>query len=161
MAKTTAPTNKHARLIATAAKLAHEQGFNQTTLADIARVSGVPLGNVYYYFKTKEALGEAAIDKLASASQMLRATWDASPDPKSRLEAFIQMSIDNRDSLARSGCPIGTLCAELHKEGGPLAQDAAKLFAELLKWLEAQFRLIGRKGESRDLAVHLLSALEG
>jgi nucleoside-diphosphate-sugar epimerase len=26
---------------------------------------------------------------------------------------------------------------------------------------EAQFRLIGRRGESRDLAVHLLSALEG
>jgi TetR/AcrR family transcriptional regulator, transcriptional repressor for nem operon len=78
-----------------------------------------------------------------------------------RLEAFIQMSIDNRDSLARSGCPIGTLRAELHKKGGPLAEDAAKLFAELLKWLEAQFRLIGRKGESRDLAVHLLSALEG
>jgi hypothetical protein len=34
-------------------------------------------------------------------------------------------------------------------------------FAELPKWLEAQFRLIGRRGESRDLAVHLLSALEG
>lgn len=156
-----APTNKQTRLVETATKLAHERGFNQTTLADIASESGVPLGNVYYYFKTKEALGEAVINKLASASQTLRATWDASPDPKSRLEAFIQMSIDNRDLVARSGCPIGTLCTELHKEGGPLAHDATKLFAELLKWLETQFRLIGRKEESRDLAVHLLSALEG
>jgi len=45
---------KRTRLINTASKLAHEHGFNQTTLADIARDSGVPLGNVYYYFKTKE-----------------------------------------------------------------------------------------------------------
>jgi hypothetical protein len=71
------------------------------------------------------------------------------------------MSIDNRDLVARSGCPVGTLCMELHKEGGPLAQDATKLFAELLEWLEAQFRVINGKKGSRDLAVHLLSALEG
>jgi TetR/AcrR family transcriptional regulator, transcriptional repressor for nem operon len=158
---TTTPTDKQTRLIETATKLAHQRGFNQTTLADIARESGVPLGNVYYYFKTKEALGEAVIDKLACTLQVLRTKWDASPDPKLRLEAFIQMSIDNRDLLARSGCPVGTLCTELHKEASPLALEATKLFAELLEWLEAQFRLIGKKGESRDLAVHLLSALEG
>jgi len=51
--------------------------------------------------------------------------------------------------------------AELHKEGGPLAKQAAKIFAESLKWLEAQFRRIGKSEESHDLAVHLLSALEG
>jgi TetR/AcrR family transcriptional repressor of nem operon len=153
--------DKRTRLIETAAKLVHEQGFNQTTLADIAVESGVPLGNVYYYFKTKEALGEALVDKLASAYEGLCARWESSADPKERLEAFIQMTIDNRESLARSGCPIGTLCAELHKEGGPLAEHAATLFAELLKWIEAQFRFLGQGSESRDLAVHLLSSLEG
>lgn len=154
--------DKRTRLIDTAVKLAHAQGYNQTTLADIAHESGVPLGNVYYYFKTKEALGEALVDKLASMYESLRETWDANEDPKARLGAFIQMTIDNREMLARSGCPIGTLCAELHKEGGPLAVHAATLFAKILTWLEAQFRRIGKTGtEARDLAAHVLSAVEG
>ena len=62
---TKSPIDKRTRLVDTAAKLVHEQGFNRTTLADISRESGVLLGNVYYYFRTKEAIGEALIDKLA------------------------------------------------------------------------------------------------
>jgi AcrR family transcriptional regulator len=158
---TTPPKDKRSRVVDAAAKLVHEQGFHQTTLADISRESGVPLGNMSYYFKTKEAIGGALVERLASAYEMLRESWESNPDPKARLQAFIQMTLDNRDSLARSGCPIGTLCAELHKDGGPLAAQAANLFAELLRWLEVQFRLLGKGGESRDLAVHVLSALQG
>jgi AcrR family transcriptional regulator len=156
-----AGADKRTRLVDTAAKLAHEHGFHKTSLADIARESGVPLGNVYYYFKTKEALGEALVDKLSSGFARMRERWAAIADPKARIEAFIQMTIDNRESLARSGCPIGTLCAELHKEGGPLADHAAKLFADTLAWLEAQFKEAGKGRESRSFAIHLLSALQG
>lgn len=161
MTNATAPADKRTRLIETAARLTHEQGFHRTSLADIAQESGVPLGNVYYYFKTKEALGEALVDRLAGMYESLCSGWEAESDPRSRLQAFIQMTIDNRDSLARSGCPIGTLCAELHKDGGPLADHAARLFAQLLKWIEQQFLDLGQGDESRDLAVHLLSAIEG
>lgn len=156
-----APADKRTRLIETAARLTHEQGFNRTSLADIAEESGVPLGNVYYYFKTKEALGEALVDRLGSLYEGLCARWEGDADPRSRLAAFIQMTIDNRDALARSGCPIGTLCAELHKDGGPLANHAAGLFARLLSWIETQFRTMGKADESEELAVHLLSAIEG
>jgi TetR/AcrR family transcriptional repressor of nem operon len=161
------PTARHARrdkrsrLVDTAARLVHAQGFDRTTLADIARESGVPLGNVYYYFKTKEAIGEALVDQLAGTYTSLREVWDAMPGPRARLDAFIQITMANRDSLSRSGCPVGTLCAELHKADGPLAQRAAAVFSELLSWIESQFRLLGQGRDSRDLAVHLLSALQG
>jgi TetR/AcrR family transcriptional regulator, transcriptional repressor for nem operon len=157
----TDPGDKRTRLVETAAGLTHEHGFNRTSLADIAHASGVPLGNVYYYFKTKDALGEALVVRLAAMYQGLRGRWEAHANPRRRLETFIQMTIDNRAALARSGCPIGTLCAELHKDGGPLADRASQLFAELLTWLEAQFRTLGKGEESADLAVHLLSALQG
>jgi TetR/AcrR family transcriptional repressor of nem operon len=156
-----APTDKRTRLIETAARLTHEHGFNRTSLADIAQDSGVPLGNVYYYFKTKDALGEALVDRLAGMYESLCARWEADADPRVRLEAFIQMTVDNRKTIARSGCPIGTLCAELHKDGGPLADHAARLFAELLTWIETQFRAMGKGDESPELAVHLLSAIQG
>ena len=61
----------------------------------------------------------------------------------------------------QSGCPIGSLCQELHKEGGPLAEGAAGMFAAILTWLAEQFRLLGKKNESSGLALHLLCALQG
>ena len=68
---------------------------------------------------------------------------------------------DRREKLARAGCPVGTLCSELHKQGGPVAMRATVLFAEALAWLEAQFKALGKGADSRGLAVHLLSATQG
>jgi AcrR family transcriptional regulator len=161
MTTSSARIDKRRRLIESAARLTHEHGFNRTSLADVAEASGVALGNVYYYFRTKEALGAALVERLLGAQDSLRTRLEADADPRLRLEALIQMTVKNRETLARSGCPIGTLCAELHKDGGPLADHAAKLFATLLTWIEAQFREMGKGYESRDLAVHLLSALQG
>ena len=159
--KSRALMDKRTRLVDAAAKLVHKQGFGRTTLADIAAESGVPLGNVYYYFKSKEAIGDALVDRLDRIYATHREVWEKELDPMGRVEAFIQETIDNRDSIARGGCQVGSLCAELHKEGGPLAMRAAKLFDDLLKWNEEQFRLMGHGAKSRDLAFHLLSALQG
>jgi AcrR family transcriptional regulator len=158
---TQAPVDKRARIVETAAKLVHEQGFARTSLADIAQASGVPLGNLYYYFKTKDAIGEALVEKLAATAAAARAKWDAELEPRDRILALIQARLDTGDSVAKSGCEVGGLCSELHKEPGQLADRAAGIFAGFLKWLEAQFRLIGQGAESRDLAFHLISALQG
>lgn len=156
-----AASDKRARIVETAAKLVHEHGFNTTSLADIAQQSGVPLGNLYYYFKTKDAIGEALLERIGCAHAAMRAEWERELEPRERIEAFIQAAIDTRESLARSGCPVGSLCSELHKEGGPLADRAARLLEDFVKWLEAQFRLLGKGAESRDLAFHLVAAIQG
>lgn len=156
------PSDKRARVVDAAAALLYEQGFHRTTLADISEASGVPLGNLSYYFRTKEAIAAAVIERLACAFDSRQAAWEADTDPRVRLQAFIQMTVDNRDALARSGCPVGSLCTELQKEGGSaMAERAAAVFATLLEWLEAQFRLLRKGEESRDLAAHLLAALQG
>jgi len=154
-------TDKRSRIVDTAERLVYEQGFAPTSLADIARESGVPLGNLYYYFQTKDAIGEALIEKMSAAHGAMRAMWDADLEPREWIEAFIQATIDSRETVARRGCSTGTLCAELHKEPGPLAERAATLLDGFLKWLEAQFRLLGKGAESRDLTFHLVSALQG
>src|SRR6516165_3905370 len=48
------PPGKRDRLIAAAVLLLHRHGVERTTLADIAKAADVPVGNVYYYFKTKD-----------------------------------------------------------------------------------------------------------
>ena len=142
-------------------KLTYRHGFGATALADIAEEAEVPLGNVYYYFKTKDEIGAAIVDQRLAHSRAQRAEWGQAEDPKDRLRAFVRMTLDNRDTLARGGCPVGSLCSELHKDGGPLANQATKIFAELLDWLESQFQALGKGADSRGLAVHLLSALQG
>src|SRR5579859_8153555 len=154
-------TDKRERLIQTTVTLVHQQGFHQTTLADIARQAQVPLGTVYYFFKTKEAIGEALVDHYLQMYRELCQQWDSSPDPRARLLAFLQTMLGDRQLLAQSGCPIGTLCSELHKQEGPLAHQASGIFDELLAWLATQFQALGKGEQSRDLAVHLLSAVEG
>lgn len=153
--------DKRTRLIEAANKLVHRQGFGQTTLADIAQESAVPLGNVYYYFKTKDEIGHALIEHRTDCTRGQFSEWDKLPEPRTRILAAIKAVAGNREILAQSGCPIGSLCQELHKEGGPLADKAAGMFSVLLGWLEAQFRLLGMGKASSGHALHLVSALQG
>ena len=65
---------KRERLIAAARQTVYEQGIEKTTLADIAAAAGIPLGNVYYYFKTKNDLVQAVVEAhLNEARGMLAA----------------------------------------------------------------------------------------
>ena len=155
-------SNKRTRLLEAANKRVCQQGFNQTTLADIAKEADVPLGNIYYYYKTKEDIGHALIAHNADYYQSLTAAWEkSSDDPKKRILALIREVASRRQLLAQSGCPIGSLCQELRKDGGPLADKAATLLAAILLWAEQQFRLLGKGQESADLALHLVSVLQG
>ena len=152
---------KRMKLIEAAGKLFHTQGINQTTLADIARESGVPLGNVYYYFKTKEEITHAMIEHRMDCYQSQFREWETLPDPKARILACIQGVVDQRDVLAQNGCPMGSLCQELDKDDGPLADKAASMFAALLVWLESQFGLLGSGKAAADNALHLVAVLQG
>jgi TetR/AcrR family transcriptional regulator, transcriptional repressor for nem operon len=153
--------DKRSRLIDAAVSLAYRNGFGATSLADIASEAEVPLGNVYYYFKTKDEIGEAIVElRLAQLAAMLK-RWDEAGAPKERLYLCIESVLDNRESLAARGCAVGTFCSELHKAGGAVATMATGIFAQYLAWLEVQFRALGKGKASRGLAVHLLSALQG
>jgi len=149
------------RLLQAAEKVTYRHGFGKAALADIAKEARVPLGNVYYYFKTKEQIGDAIIDLRVSRFRRLLQELNEAASPKERLCGFVQIKINNREGLARSGCPVGTLCSELHKDGGAVAKKSTVLFAEALAWMEAQFQALGKGADSRGLAVHLLSATQG
>ncbi|HZT35932.1 MAG TPA: TetR/AcrR family transcriptional regulator [Nitrososphaera sp.] len=153
--------NNRTRLIEAAAKMAYRQGFRQTTLADIATEAKIPLGNLYYYFKSKDDIGQAIVDQRLAQLRASCRSWDEAGSPKQRLCACVDTVLENSEALAQGGCPIGTLCTELHKDGGSLAREASVLFAEHLKWIETQFRASGRTKDARSLSVHLLSALQG
>jgi len=138
----------------------HQQGVEGTTIADIAQASEVPVGNVYYHFKTKDQLVQAAIDAHAQEVRAALAALEQNATPKARLKAFVRMIAGKGEEAARYGCPQGTLCSELDKRGDPLAGDAATLMRIPIEWAEQQFRALGRR-DARDLAVALIAAYQG
>lgn len=153
--------SKREKLVDAAVALAYRQGYRKTTLADIATESGVPLGNVYYYFKSRDAIGEAVLDVRESEWEALRAHLDTLDDPRQRLIFFVEMTIRNAANVAERGCPMGSLCAELLKEGGAVAERSNALFAGPMAYMEEQLRALGREADADDLALQLQSSLQG
>ena len=157
---TGAQAGKRERLIAAAAETIYAAGVEKTTLADIAAAAGIPLGNVYYYFKTKDALVQAVVEAhLAEARTMLAAVDAAHETPRERLKALFGALAQQSDLIARYGCPHGSLCQELGKraDGAPAA---AELMREPVEWAERQFAAMGRP-DARDLAVQVIARYQG
>ncbi len=152
---------KRQRLMAAAAQVVHRQGVERTTIADIARAADVPVGNVYYYFKTKDELVAAALSEHARQLELLTDRLDRLPGPRERLKGLVEGWVSQRDLAARYGCPTGTLAAELDKrdEGG-LDVEAGRVIRLLLDWVERQFRELGQP-EPDGLALTLVGAYQG
>ncbi|WP_433594153.1 TetR/AcrR family transcriptional regulator [Nocardia sp. CA-145437] len=154
------PAGKRERLSDAAAKVFHEQGVEKTTIADIARAAQVPVGNVYYYFKTKDQLVQAAIGAHARTGQEIITALEQVDGPAERLRALVRGWVEQRELAARFGCPSGTLATELDKRADGLERELADVMRGLLDWIEAQFAALGRT-DSRELAVALLAAYQG
>jgi TetR/AcrR family transcriptional repressor of nem operon len=151
---------KRVRLITAACQMVHEQGVEKTTLADIAQAAGVPLGNVYYYFKTKDDIVRAIVEAhRQEVGEMLAAIEGAHAEPRDRLKALFGALSEQTDLIARYGCPLGSLCLELDKRA-----DGPGIAAELLRtpvdWTARQFRALGRS-DAADLAIQLMARYQG
>jgi AcrR family transcriptional regulator len=157
---TDSPGTKRERLISAARQTVYEQGIETTTLADIATAAGIPLGNVYYYFKTKNDIVRAVIEShLVEARAMLAAIEADEDDPKARLKTLFGALAGRGDLIARYGCPHGSLCLELDKraDGADLAEA---LMREPVDWARRQFEAMGR-ADALDLAIHVIARYQG
>ncbi|WP_439946075.1 TetR/AcrR family transcriptional regulator [Streptomyces sp. BBFR109] len=156
-----AAADKRRRLVTEAARVLHEQGVERTTLADIARAADVPVGNVYYYFKTKDDLVRAALSQHSAHLDELTGRLDRLPDPRDRLKALVEAWVGQRDLAARHGCPTGTLAVELDKRAdGDLDMAAGAVIRRLLDWVADQFRALGLP-DPDGLALTLVSGYQG
>src|SRR6201994_5188816 len=80
---------KRERLVDGAREALYAQGVESTPLADIAKVADVPVGNVYYYFKTKDDLVQAVIAAHADEIRSTLAEFEHHRTPKARLKGCL------------------------------------------------------------------------
>lgn len=159
----TRKNDKRTRLVHAADQLFRQQGINITTLANIAALANVPLGNVYYYFKSKESIVIAVIDVHAQRLKQLFDAWDNSlQSAKERLTALVKHQATLSDETLNFGDPLGSLCQELSKQGGSLADSSSRLLRELYDWCQRQFKQLGNsETDAQNFALQLLAGLQG
>jgi len=153
--------NNRTRIIEAADQLFYKRGYNQTSFSDIADITGIPRGNFYYYFKTKDDILAAVVETRVKHYQDALVSCDyAADNPRERLHAFIDVMAGGEDSVVDTGCPIGSLCSELAKDTDALQSKSREVFELLRAWMSKQFEAIGL-ADANDKAMDLLSRMQG
>lgn len=103
------------QILQTACRLVYQQGFNNTSLDEILRESGIGKGNFYYHFKNKDEMGYAILDRLALwEEQVGHEVFGREGDPLEEVfdlfEVIVQMQ---RETGCVGGCPLGNLALEM------------------------------------------------
>ncbi|WP_170398658.1 TetR/AcrR family transcriptional regulator [Ruegeria arenilitoris] len=154
--------NTSEQIVQVADELFYQNGYAQTSFADIAKAVQISRGNFYYHFKTKDQILKAVIDLRLCRTRQMLGEWEQDlPDPKHRIGQFIEILIMNRAKITRYGCPVGTLSTELSKLEHAAQDDANLLFDLFRDWLERQFCAAGRPEDAPELAMRLLARSQG
>lgn len=124
-------------LLEVGAELIHQQGFNNTGIAQILKSAGVAKGSFYFHFADKEAFGIAVIDYYINRfSTLLEPIFkDQTLSPYNKISVFNQTfsELFTKNGFC-SGCPIGNLCQEM---SGISPTFAAKLNVALARMTSA------------------------
>ena len=153
---------KKERLIQAATELFHTQGINSTSLKDIAETAQVPLGNVYYYFRSKDELGIAAAqEQMRRLKSFLKSVDEKSTDPKERIIASIKFFDTVKENFTQFGCPVAQVCQSVRPEIDAVGQSYAKVYREHLGWLEDQFTKLGYQKNAVPFALKTIIRIQG
>jgi TetR/AcrR family transcriptional repressor of nem operon len=100
-----------------ATRLMHLRGYQNTSLDDVLRESGVGKGNFYYHFRSKEDLGYAILDQLVA--RFLERTLEpcfagADASRLGQVRCFLDRLLEaQRERNCIGGCAMGNLACEL------------------------------------------------
>src|SRR2546426_7737178 len=121
-------------ILEAASRLIHVHGYNNTSLDDVLRESGVGKGNFYYHFRSKEDLGYAILDQLVAGfveRTLEPCFWDAAAPRLEQIRCFLDRVLEaQRKSNCVGGCFMGNLACELSDVHEGFRARLASVFTE-------------------------------
>ncbi len=151
------------KIVDAARLLFYTRGFDNTSLGAISIEAGVPKGNFYYHFQTKDDVLRAVIAARHKHIEAALSAWAKDyPTPLTRLQRFVEMLTHERSNLVRYGCPAGSLVSELGKKRDDLRSEAVAILDLYINFVAAGFREFGHpKDAARTLAIRLVARAQG
>jgi AcrR family transcriptional regulator len=141
-----------ARILAAAMELFRRQGFEETTMREIAAGAGVATGAAYYYFDSKEAIVLAFYDQsVREMEPLLEAALAGSKDLKARVGALLEVKFQYFEPNRRL---LGTLAAHADPEHrlSPFSPQTREMRERDMKFFEralegSRIRVTGELGQ--------------
>ena len=157
------------QIIDAAVETLHRQGFNGSSVQDIAEAAGAPKGSFYNHFESKEEIAVAALDRYwergASAAAILE---DKRLPPEQRIARhFAALNEAVSKGRFQKGCMIGNMSLEIAGQSPKARARLATLFGRWTAAIESCVKEAQAKGSmrrdvaARDAAEFLLNAWEG
>ena len=104
------------KLLAAAEQLMLTKGFVATTVDEICAAAGLTKGGFFHYFKSKEELGKAALDRFCHVrlKLMQESPSQKKKDPLERVYGWVDFAIEmSKSPMAKNGCLLGNFAQEL------------------------------------------------
>ncbi|MDR3472414.1 MAG: TetR family transcriptional regulator [Devosia sp.] len=152
VSKQQAAENRDA-IIQVAATQIRERGFNQMSVAEVAKAAGLTHGALYSHFKSKEALQAAALERAFDDC----AAGFAGLAPEQFLSRYLSPA--HRDDVAH-GCPTAALMSEMRWQ----SEEAKAAFHDgLIRFAALTGDSLGpsEAEEARGLALFAFAAMAG
>jgi AcrR family transcriptional regulator len=90
------PESAKGRLLATAATLFNQKGYERTTVRDLASAVGIQSGSIFHHFKTKEAILKAMMEEtIIFNTQRMKVKLEVANTPKEKLLALIVCELES------------------------------------------------------------------
>ena len=139
----------------------HQDGVADSSIAAVANDAGIPPGNVFYYFRSKEALTDEVIERwCVRVGQALDKVADEAA-PLDRVRNLLASAKDRRQGYADFGCPLAALNNDLRNASPTIATSSGRPLAMIHAWLNAQFRMMFDDEQARGHADFCLAGLQG
>jgi len=91
----TDPRTPKGRLLAKAAKLFREKGYERTTVRDLAAAVGIQSGSIFHHFKSKEEILLATMrEVIVFSTHRMRNMLSAADNPKDQVLALIRCEME-------------------------------------------------------------------
>lgn len=155
------------RIVAEAAGLFNQRGFEGSSMSDVMAATGLEKGGVYRHFSSKEELAAEAFDYAwKSAFETRMQDLEQVPNSIEKLKRFIANFIGRRSSVP-GGCPVLNTAIEAD-DGNPLLRERAR--AAWRDWRDALAQIVSaglkRKEirsdvDAKEVATLIISSLEG
>ncbi len=131
-------------LVSAAARLFWQRGYSATSIADLAGEADIPVGNIYYYFRSKADVANAVADGFVRDTEdMIAEITNASGDPRSRLILLVERLAASQRSRLLHGCPVAGAMRDFRSDAPKASERAAEVFSIISAFIASE---IGRTG---------------
>jgi TetR/AcrR family transcriptional repressor of nem operon len=158
------------QIVDAASRLVHVRGFNNTSVDEILRESGVGKGNFYYYFRSKDELGFAILERGLEriSTELIEKHFNPEKDPWQQILDFLDSLVERaRQRACTGGCLLGNLAVEMSDIHEEFRRRLNRAFERLRSRLEVTLTQAKAQGTLRSeadiprLAHFIVAGFEG